>query len=124
MKEHLVGGFAETLMCSKTTTEISKEMQTYLAKNKRRKPIVIDDDGVQGQGQQDSTTSVHKPSLGTTSRRKRTAFQFRQTLKAKCSCMCVYFKNKSPLFSLLPRWTIFLWFWHFLVSPKRPNVEG
>lgn len=101
MKEHFVGGFAETLMCSKTTTEISKEMQTYLDKNKRHKPIVIDDDDVQRQGQQDSTTSVHKPSLGTTSRRKRTAFQFRQTLKAKCSCMYVYFKNKKPPFQPL-----------------------
>jgi hypothetical protein len=26
LKEHLVGGYADTVMCSKTTTEIRKEM--------------------------------------------------------------------------------------------------
>jgi hypothetical protein len=32
LKEHLAGGYADTVMCSKTTTEIRKEMRAYLKK--------------------------------------------------------------------------------------------
>lgn len=39
LKKHLAGGYADTLMCSKTTTEIRKEMKAYLDKNKRSRPI-------------------------------------------------------------------------------------
>jgi hypothetical protein len=34
LKEHLAGGYADTMMCSKTTTEIRKEMRAYLEKIK------------------------------------------------------------------------------------------
>jgi hypothetical protein len=60
LKDHLVGGFADTLICSKTTTKTRKEMDTlicpktttktrkemkaYLDNNKRCKPIFLDDD--------------------------------------------------------------------------------
>jgi hypothetical protein len=75
LKEHLAGGFVDTLMCSKTTTEIGKEMKAYLDKNKRYRPIFLAV-GHEQQGQQD-TTSVHQPSSGTAAKRKRAAFQFR-----------------------------------------------
>jgi hypothetical protein len=32
LKEHFVGGYADTVMCSKTTTVIRKEMRAYLQK--------------------------------------------------------------------------------------------
>jgi hypothetical protein len=32
LKEHLVGGYVDALMCSKITTEIRKEMRAYLKK--------------------------------------------------------------------------------------------
>jgi hypothetical protein len=44
LKDHLAGGFADTLICSKTTTKTRKEMKAYLDKNKRCKPIFLDDD--------------------------------------------------------------------------------
>jgi hypothetical protein len=34
LKEHLASGYADTVMCSKTTTEIRKEMRAYLKKIK------------------------------------------------------------------------------------------
>jgi hypothetical protein len=34
LKEHLTGGYADTIKCLKTTTEIRKEMRTYLEKIK------------------------------------------------------------------------------------------
>jgi hypothetical protein len=61
LKEHegIFGHIA--LMCSKTITEIRKEMKAYLDKNKRSRPIFLDDHHHDGQGQQgeeDSTTSM------------------------------------------------------------------
>jgi hypothetical protein len=35
-------------MCSKTTTEIRKEMKAYLDKNKRSRPIFLGDDDHDG----------------------------------------------------------------------------
>jgi hypothetical protein len=58
LKEHLAGGYADTLMCSKTTTEIRKEMKAYLDKNKRSRPIFLDDDDHDGQGQQGEEDST------------------------------------------------------------------
>jgi hypothetical protein len=58
LKEHLAGGYADTIMCSKTTTEIRKEMRTYLEKNKRNRPIFLDDDGGHGQQQQEEEGQV------------------------------------------------------------------
>jgi hypothetical protein len=80
VEKHLVGGYADTLMCSKTTTEIRKVMKPYLDKNKRYRLIFLDDDDgheQQGQEGQQDTTSVHQPSSGTAAKRKRAAFQFR-----------------------------------------------
>jgi hypothetical protein len=51
LKEHLAGGYADIVMCSKTTTEIRKEMSAYLEKNKKNRPIFLDDDGGQQQQQ-------------------------------------------------------------------------
>jgi hypothetical protein len=44
LKQHLAGGFADTKMCLKTTTEIRKEMRDYLQKNKRKRPLFLHDD--------------------------------------------------------------------------------
>jgi hypothetical protein len=52
LKEHLVGGFANTIMCSKTTTAIRKKTKSYLDKNKRSRPILLNDHDHDGKGQQ------------------------------------------------------------------------
>jgi hypothetical protein len=55
-------------------------MKAYLDKNKRSRPIFLDDDDHDGQGQQDeedSTTSKQQLSSGIAAKRKRAAFQFR-----------------------------------------------
>jgi hypothetical protein len=56
LKEHLACGYADTVMCSKTTTVIRKEMRAYLQKNKRSRPIFLDDE------------SGHNSTMGTTQR--------------------------------------------------------
>ena len=77
LKEHLAGGYGDVLMCANTTTAIRKEMRAYLEKNKRHRPISIDeddeqDDGQQGQqANQDSTTSINHPSSGTAAKKRR-----------------------------------------------------
>jgi hypothetical protein len=73
LKEHLTGGYADTVMCSKTSTEIRKEMRAYLKNNKRNRPIFLDDEGGQQQQQQDGCNSertVVQPSSGTAAKRR------------------------------------------------------
>jgi hypothetical protein len=90
LKEHLAGGYADTIMCSKTTTEIRKEMRTYLEKNKRNRPIFLDDDGGHGQQQQEeegqvgdnSDKTVVQPSSGTAAKRRRAIFEGRNSVAA------------------------------------------
>jgi hypothetical protein len=90
LKEHLAGGYADTIMCSKTTTEIRKEMRAYLEKNKRNRPIFLDDDdGGHGQQQQDeegqvedsSEKTVVQPSSRTAAKR-RAIFEGRNSAAA------------------------------------------
>jgi hypothetical protein len=100
LKEHLAGGYADTLMCSKTTTEIRKDMKAYF---KRSRPIFLDDDDHDGQGQQgeeDSTTSMQQPSSGTAAKRKRAAFQFRTAAQPQTSNKE---KEKGKITTLLRR---------------------
>jgi hypothetical protein len=91
LKEHLAGGYADTIMCSKTTTEIRKEMRAYLEKNKRNRPIFLDDDdGGHGQQQQEeegqvgdsSDKTVVQPCSGTTAKRRRAIFEGRNSAAA------------------------------------------
>jgi hypothetical protein len=73
LKEHLAGGYADTVMCSKTSTEIRKEMRAYLKNNKRNRnrPIFLDCEGDQQQQDGDnSERTVVQPSLGTTAKRR------------------------------------------------------
>jgi hypothetical protein len=79
LKEHLAGGYADTIMCLKTTTKIRKEIRTYLEKNKRNRPIFLDDDdGGHGQQQQEeegqvgdgSDKTVVQPSSGPAAKRR------------------------------------------------------
>ncbi|KAL6524933.1 hypothetical protein OROMI_030526 [Orobanche minor] len=45
LKQHLLGGFSDVAMCSKTTPEIQKEMREYIEKN-AKKPVTLDEDDV------------------------------------------------------------------------------
>jgi hypothetical protein len=90
LKEHLAGGYADAIMCSKTTTEIRKEMRAYLKKNKRTRPIFLDDDdGGHGQQQQEeegqvgdsSEKTVVQPSSRTAAKR-RAIFEGRNSAAA------------------------------------------
>jgi hypothetical protein len=63
-------------------------MKAYLDKNKRSRPIFLDDDDHDGQGQQDeedSTTSKQQLSSGIAAKRKRAAFQFRTAAQSQTS---------------------------------------
>jgi hypothetical protein len=78
LKEHLAGGYVDTVMCSKTSIEIGKEMRAYLENNKRNRPIFLDDEGGQQQQQQDGDNlerTVVQPSSGTTTKRRRAIFE-------------------------------------------------
>jgi len=43
MKQHLLGGYGDVLVCEKTTTEIKKEMQAWIDKKRRKMPVEVDD---------------------------------------------------------------------------------
>jgi hypothetical protein len=91
LKEHLTGGYADTMMCSKTTSEIRKEMRACLEKNKRNRPIFLDDKG--GQQQQDGDNSertVVQPSSGTTAKKRRAIFEGKKQAAAETNT-----QNKS-----------------------------
>jgi hypothetical protein len=91
LKEHLAGGYANTVMCSKTTTEIRKEMRAYIEKNRRNRPIFLDDEG--GQQQQDGDNSektVVQPSSGTTAKRRSAIFKGKKQAAAETNT-----QNKS-----------------------------
>jgi hypothetical protein len=78
LKEHLVGEYADTMMCSKTTTEIRKKMRAYMEKNKRNRPIFLNDEDGQQQQQQDGDNSertVVQPSSETAAKRRRAIFE-------------------------------------------------
>jgi hypothetical protein len=78
LKEHLAGGYADTVMCSRTTTVIRKEMRAYLQKNKRSRPIFLDDESDQQQQQHDGDNlerTVVQPSSRTIAKRRRAIFE-------------------------------------------------
>jgi hypothetical protein len=80
LKQHLVGGYRDTTMCSNTTTTIRKQMREYLESNKRRRPIFLND-----QGDDDDLVEVDapvvtqfvQPSSGTTAKRRNSMLQFK-----------------------------------------------
>jgi hypothetical protein len=78
LKEHLAGGYADTVMCSKTSTEIRKEMRAYMENNKRNRnrPIFLDGEGDQQQQDGDnSERTVVQPSSGAAAKRRRAIFE-------------------------------------------------
>ncbi|CAN6248725.1 unnamed protein product [Urochloa humidicola] len=95
LKQHLAGGYGDCQMCSKTTTEIRKEMRDYLEGNKRRRPLFIDDE--QEEQEDDvvvveaipaesvqvessapaSQSSKVQPSSGTAAKQRRAAYLYK-----------------------------------------------
>lgn len=53
MKQHLLGGFGDVLVCEKTTTAIKREMQAWLDKKRRKMPVEVDNSEDQGGGDDD-----------------------------------------------------------------------
>ncbi|KAM0898061.1 hypothetical protein ACQ4PT_022151 [Festuca glaucescens] len=53
LKQHLLGGYGDVLVCEKTTTEIMKEMQAWIDKKRRKMPLDVDDSEEQEGGDQD-----------------------------------------------------------------------
>jgi hypothetical protein len=53
LKQHLLGGYGDVLVCEKTTSAIMKEMQAWIDKKRRKMPLGIDDSGEQEGGDQD-----------------------------------------------------------------------
>ena len=46
-KQHLAGGYGDTVLCPKVSTEIRKEMEAYL--QKKRRPLYLD--GIEEDGE-------------------------------------------------------------------------
>jgi hypothetical protein len=93
LKEHLAGGYADTVICSKTSTEIRKEMTAYLENNKRNRnrPIFLDGEGDQQQQDEDnSERTVVQPSSGTAAKRRRAIFEGKKQAAAESNI-----QNKS-----------------------------
>ena len=90
-KQHLAGGYGDTVLCPKVSTEIRKEMEAYL--QKKRRPLYLDgieEDGepedevvelsaVDAQAAADATRKVaaKKLSSGTATKRRHAIYQFK-----------------------------------------------
>jgi hypothetical protein len=108
LKQHLAGGFADTKMCLKTTTEVRKEMRGYLEKNKRKRPLFLHDDEQQGdsdvvvveQGDSNvigSSQGSKVPSSGTAAKQRRAAYLYRPPISGKTNATAAPKENKSVL---------------------------
>lgn len=84
LKQHLAGGFADILVCSKTTAAITKEMKDYMQKyaenNAKKQHLhLLDEEDYKEQIQPSENKSTITPntlpSSGTTSKKKAT-FQY------------------------------------------------
>ncbi|XP_040383082.1 uncharacterized protein LOC102714944 [Oryza brachyantha] len=80
LKQHLAGGYADILVCSKTTEALRQQMHDYFKKNKRSRPIFLEEDEgaeeVEGLANQNATTSslaLAVPSSATAAKRRATS---------------------------------------------------
>ncbi|GJN11859.1 hypothetical protein PR202_ga30091 [Eleusine coracana subsp. coracana] len=116
LKQHLAGGYVDAKMCEKTTTEIRKEMEEYLEKNKRCRPLFLDGDDDVVEVVVGGTTnavedladrvetqaSIMHPSSGTSAKQRRVAFQFKAkptakpATKSKANKLVIEMIRKTP----------------------------
>ncbi|KAM0854818.1 hypothetical protein ACQ4PT_050198 [Festuca glaucescens] len=90
LKQHLLGGYGDVLVCEKTTTKIMKEMQAWIDKKRRKMPLGIDDseeqeggdqndevEEVVAVGQQASQASCTAPPIASSGKKRAAAAFFK-----------------------------------------------
>ncbi|CAO2191293.1 unnamed protein product [Urochloa humidicola] len=96
-KQHLAGGYGDVNLCPGPglSTEIRREMSTYLEENKRKRPIFLEDDEDEevevaevvadgapvAEVQQNESSQAAKihPSSGTAAKKRQSTIQFKST---------------------------------------------
>lgn len=65
-KQHLAGGFGDTMKCARVPEVVSKDMQAYLKKNTRSALVLDDDESIEGEDDAAAAAPVQsEPSSGT-----------------------------------------------------------
>ena len=64
-KQHLAGGFGDTMKCASVPELISKEMHAYLRKNARSVVVHVDEDGGEDENEGQKEQVAAEPSSGT-----------------------------------------------------------
>jgi hypothetical protein len=75
----LVGGYGDAKLCPNVSTEVRREMAVYLDANKRKRPLVLDDEVVEVAANEapanEAAAAVH-PSSGTAAKKRQASLQF------------------------------------------------
>ena len=67
MRQHLAGGYGDAKLCPSVSTEIRREMAAYLDANKRKRPLVLDDEVVEVAANE--AAAAVQPSSGTAAKK-------------------------------------------------------
>ncbi|CAD6242871.1 unnamed protein product [Miscanthus lutarioriparius] len=74
LKQHLTGGYGDAKLCSGVNIEVRREMAAYLDANKRKRPLVLDDEVVEVA--KNEAAAAVQPSSGTTTKKRQASLQF------------------------------------------------
>ena len=70
----MAGGYGDAKLCLSVSTEIRREMAAYLDANKRKRPLVLDDEVVEVAANE--AAAAVQPSSGTTAKKRQASLQF------------------------------------------------
>ncbi|CAA0808010.1 hAT dimerisation domain-containing protein [Striga hermonthica] len=79
LKQHLAGGYGDAKLCPSVSTEVRKEMATYLEANKRKRSLTLDDEVVEvaaNEAPANATAAAVHPSSGTAAKKRQSSLQF------------------------------------------------
>ena len=79
MKQHLAGGYGDAKLCPSVSTEIRREMAAYLDANKRKRPLVLDDEVVEvaaNEAPANEAAATVQPSSGIAAKKRQASLQF------------------------------------------------
>ncbi|XP_066332307.1 uncharacterized protein [Miscanthus floridulus] len=99
LKQHLARGYGDAKICSGVSTEVRRKMAAYLDANKRKRPLVLDDEVVEVAANE--ATAAVQPSSGTTAKKRQASLQFmvvgnKTKLEGKANKYVVEMLRKTP----------------------------
>ncbi|XP_066373317.1 uncharacterized protein [Miscanthus floridulus] len=79
LKQHLAGDYGDAKLCSSVSTEVRREMAAYFDANKRKRPLVLDDEVVEvaaNEAPANEAVAAVQPSSGTAAKKRQASLQF------------------------------------------------